>query len=548
MSFIRRGQEIRFEKQKEKYRILIMAALLGCCCVLTYYFHALIKVGTVFTHFFYIPIILASLWWRRKGLVVAIFLVTLLIFSHHTFPREYVDPANDYLRALMFIVIGSVVAILSERIVEEQTKTTHLNSVLRAIRKVNQLITREKDRSRLIQGACENLIATRGYYNAWIALLDESGRLVTSAEAGLGEEFMPVTERLKRGELTDCGQRALKQSGVIVTEDPPSACSDCPLANKYEGKGGVTTRLEYEGKVYGLLTASIPAGLVADKEEQALFKELAGDIAFALYSIELEERRREAAKLKQAIKELERSNIELEQFAYVASHDLQEPLRMVSSYVQLLARRYKGKLDADADDFIAYAVDGANRMQMLINDLLAYSRVSTRGGPFEPTECEAVLEQTLANLQVAITDSGAVVTHDTLPTIMADDFQLGQLFQNLIDNAIKFRSEKPPCVHISAERKGNEYVFSVRDNGIGIDPEYADRIFRIFQRLHNRGKYPGTGIGLAICKKIVERHGGRIWVDSQPGRGATFYFTMPIRESGIVNRIIGNERNEGKKL
>lgn len=535
MSFIRRGQEIRFEKQKEKYRILIMVALLAICCVLTYYFHAIMERGTVFTHFFYIPIILASLWWRRKGLVVAIFLMTLLIFSHHTFPREYVDSANDYLRALMFIVIGSVVAMLSERIAEVQAKLIHLNSVLRAIRKVNQLIAREKDRNRLLQGACENLIETRGYYNAWIALVDESGRLVTSAEAGLGEAFMPMIERLKRGEVTDCGQRALKQSGVIVTEDPLSACSDCPLMKKYEGRGALAIRLEYGENVYGLLSASVPAELVADKEEQALFKELAGDIAFALHSIELEERKREEEKLKQAVKALERSNVELEQFAYVASHDLQEPLRMVSSYVQLLARRYKGKLDADADDFIAYAVEGANRMQMLINDLLAYSRVSTRGKPFEPTDCEAVLEQTLANLQVAIADSGAVVTHDTLPAVMADDLQLGQLFQNLIDNAIKFRSEEPPRIHISAEQKGNECVFSVRDNGIGIAPEFFERIFIIFKRMHTRREYPGTGIGLAICKRIVERHGGRIWVESQPGKGATFYFTMPVRESGIMN-------------
>ncbi|MDI6886382.1 MAG: ATP-binding protein [archaeon] len=425
--------------------------------------------------------------------------------------------------------------MLSERIAEVQAKLIHLNSVLRAIRKVNQLIAREKDRNRLLQGACENLIETRGYYNAWIALVDESGRLVTSAEAGLGEAFMPMIERLKRGEVTDCGQRALKQSGVIVTEDPLSACSDCPLMKKYEGRGALAIRLEYGENVYGLLSASVPAELVADKEEQALFKELAGDIAFALHSIELEERKREEEKLKQAVKALERSNVELEQFAYVASHDLQEPLRMVSSYVQLLARRYKGKLDADADDFIAYAVEGANRMQMLINDLLAYSRVSTRGKPFEPTDCEAVLEQTLANLQVAIADSGAVVTHDTLPAVMADDLQLGQLFQNLIDNAIKFRSEEPPRIHISAEQKGNECVFSVRDNGIGIAPEFFERIFIIFKRMHTRREYPGTGIGLAICKRIVERHGGRIWVESQPGKGATFYFTMPVRESGIMN-------------
>jgi PAS domain S-box-containing protein len=244
-------------------------------------------------------------------------------------------------------------------------------------------------------------------------------------------------------------------------------------------------------------------------------------------------RKQAEEKLKLTLADLERSNKELEQFAYVASHDLQEPLRTISSSTQLLARRYQGQLDADADEFIAYAVNGANRMQRLINDLLSYSRVGTRGKGFEPTDCTAVLDQTLANLKAAIEESGAVVTHNPLPTVMADKLQLVQLFENLIGNAIKFHGEEPPRVHVSAEQKGNEWVFSVRDNGIGIDPQYAERIFVIFQRLHTIEEYPGTGIGLAICKKIVECHGGRIWVESQPGIGSTFYFTIPIGGNGL---------------
>ena len=237
-------------------------------------------------------------------------------------------------------------------------------------------------------------------------------------------------------------------------------------------------------------------------------------------------------KLEESVAELGRSNADLQQFAYVASHDLQEPLRMVSSYTQLIARRYKGKLDADADEFIAFAVDGANRMQRLILDLLAYSRVNTAGRQFEPTAMETVLKAALNNLTNAVKESQAVITHDPLPAVMGDDKQLAQLFQNLLSNAVKFGGAQPPRIHISAKQTDGEWLFSVRDHGIGLDPQYVDRIFVIFQRLHTRAEYPGTGIGLAICKKIVERHGGRIWVESELGKGATFYFTLRDEEPG----------------
>jgi PAS domain S-box-containing protein len=288
-------------------------------------------------------------------------------------------------------------------------------------------------------------------------------------------------------------------------------------------------------------------------------------LEFITVSRDISERKQAEQALEQQAEELRRSNAELEQFAYVASHDLQEPLRMVTSYLQLLVRRHRERLDTDAEEFIAFAVDGAKRMRELINDLLAYSRVGTRGKTFEPTDCEAVLAWSLANLRLAIEESGAVITHDPLPTVMADASQLAQLLQNLLSNAIKFRSAEPPRIHIAARREAaspvshgqdtpdpefevlaslanagevgrpgagepceetGTWVLSVRDNGIGIDPAFAQRVFVIFQRLHPRGDFPGTGIGLAVCKKIVERHGGRIWLESVPGQGTTFYFTL----------------------
>lgn len=245
---------------------------------------------------------------------------------------------------------------------------------------------------------------------------------------------------------------------------------------------------------------------------------------------EIGSRKRTEEQIKATLMELERSNKELEQFAYVASHDLQEPLRMVSSYTQLLAQRYEDQLDDKAKKFMDYAVDGAVRMQRLINDLLAYSRVSTQGKTLETIDSHLALGEALRNLAAAIEENQVIVTNDDLPAVRADATQLSQLFQNLVGNAIKFRGANVPRIHISACDLGREWHFSVKDNGIGIEAKYAEKVFAIFQRLHTRQEYPGTGIGLAICKRIVERHGGRIWFESELGNGATFNFTMPKQE------------------
>jgi PAS domain S-box-containing protein len=242
---------------------------------------------------------------------------------------------------------------------------------------------------------------------------------------------------------------------------------------------------------------------------------------------DITERKRAEQALVKKSHELARSNQELELFASVASHDLQEPLRMVASYMELLSQRYQGKLDEKADRWIGFAVSGVVRMKQLINDLLEFSRVGTRGKPFAPTDCGVIMHTVMQNLHQAIQDSGATVICDALPTVKADTSQLTQVFQNLIANAIKFRGSRPPEVNVESQRKEGEWQFAVRDNGIGIDPQFAERIFVIFQRLHTHEEYPGTGIGLALCRKVIERHGGRIWVESKPGQGATFFFTIP---------------------
>ena len=251
-------------------------------------------------------------------------------------------------------------------------------------------------------------------------------------------------------------------------------------------------------------------------------------------------------QLANSNKELERSNRDLQQYAYIISHDLQEPLRTVSSFVQLLSRRYQGKLDAKADTFINFAVEGTSHMQRLLTDLLQFSKVGGGELRLEKVSLESVLEKTLRNLGGAIEKSGAQIEHGSLPVVLADEMQLTTLLQNLVSNALKFRGEQPPRIHISAKREASEWIISVRDNGIGIDPQFFERIFLIFQRLHRRDEYSGTGIGLSICKKVVERHGGRIWVESAPGQGATFHFSLPAGE-GEDASVPGLEREPCKE-
>ncbi len=260
----------------------------------------------------------------------------------------------------------------------------------------------------------------------------------------------------------------------------------------------------------------------------------AGELVGAVVVFQdITERKNAERELRETLRELARSNRELEQFAYVVSHDLQEPLRMVQSYVELLRRRYGDRLEDDAQEFLDFALSGARRMQRMVEDLLRYSRLDSRGGEMAPTDLDEVMQEVEANLRTAIEESGAEIRAEKLPTVVADRSQMVQLLQNLISNAIKFRGDDAPLVEIRSVRQNGHYLISVSDNGIGIPAEQVERVFAIFQRLHSQDRYPGTGIGLAICRKIVERHGGRIWVESEPGEGTTFFFTLTAAEASV---------------
>ena len=289
------------------------------------------------------------------------------------------------------------------------------------------------------------------------------------------------------------------------------------------------------GEFYGVVEFYAHAQRQRDERVIEVAQTAGSQIAQFIARLQAEAALREAIdELARQAHELMRSNAELEQFAYVASHDLQEPLRMISSYTQLLLRRYGDRFDKEAKEFMDFVVDGSARMKQLIEDILAYSRIGTHGKEFVAFESETALKRALASLRGSIEASGATVTYDAMPTVRADAAQLAQLFQNLIGNALKFKGEAAPVVHVGVAERPEAWEFSVRDNGIGIDPEFFGRIFMVFQRLHSKGEYPGTGIGLAICKKVVDRHGGRIRVESRPGAGSTFFFTLP-RRGGEAN-------------
>jgi len=374
--------------------------------------------------------------------------------------------------------------------------------------------------SQLLERVIERLVSATGADAGAIRLIDREQNLqISVAQIGFSLEHYSMKRPVNEGSA----DRLVFEAGEpIISGD---IATDGRIRKKKQVQFGYKScaflPLVINGEIRGIIhLASKTLGYFTEEQKEYLMASarimgvVAGNSELLQSSLRYAE-------------QLAHSNAELEQFAYAASHDLQEPLRMITGYTQLLAKRYKGKLDTDADEFIGYAGDAAKRMSDMIKDLLAYSRLGTQGKQFETTDCEVVFRETLAGMQVAIQESGAKVTHDPLPTVYGDGIQLGRLFQNLVGNAIKYGNGTAPEIHVACERRAKDWLFSVIDNGIGIDPQHAERIFVIFQRLHTSEQYQGTGIGLASCKKIVERHGGTIWVKSELGEGSTFYFTLP---------------------
>jgi len=414
---------------------------------------------------------------------------------------------------------------ITERKQTEQ-RLAHLNLVLRAIRNVNQLITREKDRDKLLQSICDTLIETRGYHHAWIAFFDESEELVSTAEAGLSEVFISLTERQEHGDMIECAKMALAQPEVVIIDEPALICSDCPLRKEYNGRKAVTVRLEYNTKVYGLLSVSVPAPLASSRDEQTLFKEIAGDIAFALHDIKLEEERTsiENNRLK-LLDELERSNSELKDFAYIVSHDLKAPLRAITSLAEWISADYCDKLDEDGKEQLSLLLNRTRRMHNLIEGILEYSRIGRLKEKKDEVDLMALVREVITmidppeNIEIEIVD--------TLPVIICEKTRIGQVFQNLLSNAMQYMDKPKGKITIQCTKDQKYWKFTVMDNGPGIEKRYFEKIFQIFQTLKPRDEVESTGVGLTIVKKIVEMHGGTIGVESTVGEGSTFFFTIP---------------------
>ena len=431
------------------------------------------------------------------------------------------------------------VVLALNNITERKTRENELhrlNRTLKAMRDSSHAMMLADDEAKYLEDVCKIIAEDCGHAMVWIGFAqdDEGMTILPAAYAGFDREHfgaLNLTWADAEGGRGPTGT-AIRTGEPMICRNIVADSNFAPWREQAMRRGyasSIALPLMSDGKAFGAISIYSRDPDPFSDDEVRLLMELADDLAYGVAAIRLRLAHARSEELvRQTAEELARSNRDLEQFASVASHDLQEPLRTVGGFVQLLAKRYRGQLDAEADTFIEFIVSGVDRMQALIRDLLAYSRVGTRRGAMAPTDLGATLQTVLADLGANVEESAAEITHGPLPTVRADASQMAQLFQNLISNALKFRGKAPLKIHVEAVRRDDGWLFSVRDNGIGIAPEACDRIFQIFERLHSRDQYAGTGIGLAICKRIVDRHGGRIWVESQPDAGATFYFTLPL--------------------
>jgi PAS domain S-box-containing protein len=430
--------------------------------------------------------------------------------------------------------VGTVQDITGRKKTEEEMRK--LNKAFKALSDSSQATIRAEDEQKYLEEVCRIIIEDCGYSMVWIGFAedDEAKSIRPAAYAGFEKGYLETlaltwsdTERGRGPTGT-----AIRTGKVAVCRNMLTDPAFAPWREQAVRRGyasSIVFPLQSEDKVFGAITIYSREADPFSEAEVKLLTELADNLSYGIETLRTRYARMNAEEeLHKLAEDLKRSNTDLQQFAYAASHDLQEPLRGIAGFAGLLEKRYKGKLDKKADEFIDLIVSDSKRMQELIKDLLEYSRIDTKPKLAKPVNCAVVVEEAFYNLRAAVEETGTELTYDSLPIVAADPTQLKSLFQNLIGNAIKFRRQEKPRIHISAEQKGNEWVFSVKDNGIGFESGLAERIFVVFQRLHTRQEYPGTGIGLAICKKIVERHGGRIWAESEPGKGSTFYFTLPV--------------------
>ena len=421
-------------------------------------------------------------------------------------------------------------------LVETLEKYTQVNRTLIALRHSSYAMMHATDEESYLDDICRIIVDDCGHSMVWIGFAEERTMKVRPvAYSGFEEDY------LKELNITwDDSERGHGPTGTAIRTGKICICENMLTDPKFSPWREEAIKRGYSSSiVLPLISDNIVIGALNiyskdtnpfSEEEKDLLKELTDDISYGITSLKLRMTHEEAEKaLRESMINIERSNAELEQFAYVTSHDLREPLRMITSFLQLLERRYQDQLDADASEFIGFAVDGAKRLDAMINDILIYSKVSNKERKLKLTNINVVIEQVALNLKTSIEETNAIVTFDSLPSIVSDEQLMIQLFQNLISNSIKYRSEKVPRIHISAEKNGNQYIFSIKDNGIGMSPKHLKKIFTIFQRLHTHEEYEGTGIGLAIVQKIVHQQGGQIWVESELGKGSTFYFTIPYQ-------------------